>query len=585
MNERTRTGLEILQAAVLLGISGDILLRETPWGLNFFLWIALLVAALTALALRRGDGRQTAQTYALRGALLFFGLMYVWRDSIELKMLDFLAVVVALSLLVLPALRVRIASAGIFNYLFGAVWSGLSAVFGPLLLVIGDIGWKTIPQTGWSKRLVAVVRGLAVAVPLLFVFGGLFMAADAVFEGLVEDTLRIDPEQVFTHIFLTCFLTWITAGYLRAYMFGGVETAVRTPSAAPASETRPPFKSVTEEDPDEKRDEPAAPETSGRDDRPPSVTSDQSGEEKSAAAVDGTQEEQKKRDWRRFENDVLPAWLTLGGIEVSLILGLTNLLFLVFVLVQLPYLFGGFELVQSTPGFKLSEYARRGFGELVAVSALVLPLLLATHWLLRRDEPLNERIYRALAGIQLILLFVIMASATQRLLLLTGSLGYGLTTVRFYPMAFMVFLALVFVWFALTVLRGARRQFAWGAVWIAFFVLGALHVVNPDDFIVRTNTALMEQGREFDGHYNSALSDDAVPALLEVYERIPSKADRCDVSRNLTLRLKTARTENDPRTWNYARWLARHTLERNAAALAPAADCPPPARAYPFAFD
>ena len=179
----------------------------------------------------------------------------------------------------------------------------------------------------------------------------------------------------------------------------------------------------------------------------------------------------------------MPNGFTLGVIEISIILGLINLLFLTFVIVQIPYLFGGMDLVQNTPDFKLAEYARRGFEELILVAALVLPILLLSHWLLRKDSPMNEKIYRVLAGIQIGLLFVIMISATQRLLLLTGNLGYGLTTVRFYPMAFMVLLALIFVWFGLTVLRGARQQFAWGALWLSLFMLGTLHVLNPDDFI------------------------------------------------------------------------------------------------------
>src|SRR5215210_1935102 len=108
-----------------------------------------------------------------------------------------------------------------------------------------------------------------------------------------------------------------------------------------------------------------------------------------------------------------------------------------------------------------------------------------------------------------------MISATQRLLLYTGNLGYGLTSARLYPMAFMIWLALVFMWFALTVLRGAREQFAWGALWLALFMVGTLHVFNPDDFIVRTNVRLMQQGRSFDSFYVVNLSDDATPALLE----------------------------------------------------------------------
>ncbi len=53
MNEKTKTGLEILEAALLLGILGDALLRVTPWGLNVFLWIGALVAAMIMLTLRR----------------------------------------------------------------------------------------------------------------------------------------------------------------------------------------------------------------------------------------------------------------------------------------------------------------------------------------------------------------------------------------------------------------------------------------------------------------------------------------------------------------------------------------------------
>src|SRR5207237_8357115 len=181
----------------------------------------------------------------------------------------------------------------------------------------------------------------------------------------------------------------------------------------------------------------------------------------------------------------------------------------------IPYLFGGMDLVQNTPDFKLAEYARRGFGELVVVSTLVLPILLVSHWLLRKDNPVNEKIYRVLAGIQIIFLFVLMLLATQRLLLLTGNLGYGLTTVRFYPMVFMILLALVFVWFSLTVLRGRREQFAWGALWLSMFILGTLHVFNPDEYIVRTNVRLMQQGRMFDSNYVTELSDDAAPMLLE----------------------------------------------------------------------
>ncbi|HLM00109.1 MAG TPA: hypothetical protein VK400_03575, partial [Pyrinomonadaceae bacterium] len=53
MNERTKLGLEIIEAAILLGILGDAFLRATPWGLNVFLFVGALVALMLTLALRR----------------------------------------------------------------------------------------------------------------------------------------------------------------------------------------------------------------------------------------------------------------------------------------------------------------------------------------------------------------------------------------------------------------------------------------------------------------------------------------------------------------------------------------------------
>ncbi len=549
MNDKTKTGLEILQSAVLLGVTGDMLIRETPWGLNIFLWTALLIAAMTAITFRRKSKNLTPQTIALHAALLFFSAMYVWRDSFQLKVLNFAAILTILALLTLPALNIKQKAAGIFQYGIAAFYAGLSATLAPFWLLFNDITWKEIPNEGWSKHLVSVIRGLAIAVPILFVFGALFMAADAVFEGIMQNTFNINPDEIAAHTFFICLITWLAAGYLRGVLVGGIENAaaVYDKHLSINSEPQAQFKSVTEQ-----------------------TSEDTSREEKTETFAQSEFESKdlnkKKWNWREFDNSVLPKFFTLGLIETSVVLGLINLLFLAFVIVQVPYLFGGMDLVQSTPDFKLAEYARRGFGELVAVSALVLPILLLSHWLLRKDKPVNEKIYRVLAGIQIGLLFVIMISATQRLLLLTGNVGYGLTTVRFYPMAFMIFLALVFVWFALTVLRGAGQQFAWGSLWLAFFVLASLHVMNPDDFIVRTNVKLMQEGRAYDADYNVNLSSDAIPAIMETFNETFPKVQEyqvCNYKYRLHDRLTELNRQDAFRSWNLSRRTAKILLQRN----------------------
>jgi hypothetical protein len=159
-----------------------------------------------------------------------------------------------------------------------------------------------------------------------------------------------------------------------------------------------------------------------------------------------------------------------------------------------------------------------------------------------------------------------MASAVQRLVLLTGNLGYGMTTIRLYPLIFMAWLSIVFIWFAATVLRGFRQYFAWGALWSAFVILGATHVLNPDEFIVKTNLALMREGRDFDAWYNARLSDDAFPA---VYNALPemSAADRRSAILVLVNRYCSARNETDLRGFNLSRHRALSIVNSNTELL------------------
>jgi len=196
----------------------------------------------------------------------------------------------------------------------------------------------------------------------------------------------------------------------------------------------------------------------------------------------------------------------------------------------------------------------------VLVAALVLPILLGSHWLLRKDTAVNEKIYRVLACIQIALLFVIMVSAAQRLFILTGNLGYGLTSTRFYPFVIMIWLAVVFLWFSATVLRGARERFAWGALWSAIFLLGALHFFNPDDYILRTNLRLMKEGREFDAHYNADQSDDAIPVLLKNFHEL-SPDDQKTARYFLSKRFCKKQDEKDFRSWNWSRWNAARAFQ------------------------
>lgn len=264
-----------------------------------------------------------------------------------------------------------------------------------------------------------------------------------------------------------------------------------------------------------------------------------------------------------------PAVLSLGGIEVATVLGLLNALFAAFVLVQFRYLFGGAELVQATVGLSYAEYARRGFFELVAVAALVLPVLLGLHALLRRESVAEERRFQALAGALIVLLFVIMASAAQRMRLYVGE--YGLTELRLYTTAFMGWLALLFLGMAATVLRGRRERFAWGGLWTGLGVLAVLNLLNPHALIVRSNVEHASASGRFDAAYLASLGADAVPALVESLPAL-APAERCRVAVELLVReQRWTAQEGDWRTWNHSTARARRAVRENEVTLRAAA--------------
>ena len=246
-------------------------------------------------------------------------------------------------------------------------------------------------------------------------------------------------------------------------------------------------------------------------------------------------------------------WWRIGSTELTIVLALLDLLFLAFVLVQLRYLFGGASLVEARTDFTYAEYARHGFFELVTVAALVLPLLLLADWLRRRDEGRSDRLFKLLAGalILLLLLFVVMASALQRMRLYQRE--YGLTELRVYATGVMLWLAVVFVWLAFTVLRGRRDLFAVGALVSGFAAIFAINVVNPDALIARTNL----DRPKLDVAYLTHLSDDATPELVKALPTLEPWQREV-----LELELASRRERQDWRNWNWSRHRAQQALDR-----------------------
>lgn len=205
----------------------------------------------------------------------------------------------------------------------------------------------------------------------------------------------------------------------------------------------------------------------------------------------------------------------LGKVEALIVLISINLLFAAFVIIQFRYFFGG-EANISYEGFTYSEYARRGFFELIAVALISLLLFYGLSMITRRQNKSERLIFSTLGILLMLQVGVMLFSAFQRLSLYESM--YGFTQLRTITHIFMVWLAILL---AATVVLEAINRLPRLALVIFLVIIGfsmTLNLINIDSFIAKQNIQRAADGYELDTKYLGwNLSRDAVPAMFKLY--------------------------------------------------------------------
>ncbi|KPK93886.1 MAG: hypothetical protein AMJ88_06225 [Anaerolineae bacterium SM23_ 63] len=208
----------------------------------------------------------------------------------------------------------------------------------------------------------------------------------------------------------------------------------------------------------------------------------------------------------------------IGFVESMVVLGAVDLLFVGFVAIQFAYLFGGQENI-TTAGYTYSEYARRGFGELVVVAFLSLGLIMALGTWAKRQEKRHNTWFNGLSGGLVGLIGVILISALKRLLLYENA--YGFTRLRTYTHVAIYWMGLLFVVFLVLLIMGHLRRFALTAAICTVGFVATVNLLNVDAFITARNTTRLEESGEIDVDYLSTLSNDATPGLIDLAQGSP----------------------------------------------------------------
>ncbi|MFN2146309.1 MAG: DUF4153 domain-containing protein [Anaerolineales bacterium] len=236
--------------------------------------------------------------------------------------------------------------------------------------------------------------------------------------------------------------------------------------------------------------------------------------------------------------DIEKRWLPrfLGITETIIVLGSVNLLFLAFVSIQFQYFFGG-ETMISIDGYTYSEYARRGFGELVTVAVFSLLLFIGLSYIAKREESSHQRWFSIMGLVLFALVSVILISSYQRLLLYESV--YGFTRLRTYTHVFIWWLGALLLTVSLLEVFHRQRHLALAALIAGMGFIASLDMINVDGFIVRQNVARMADAdfkgdepntersySEVDIGYLASLSEDVVPTLSRLYQESQSPLEK-----------------------------------------------------------
>jgi hypothetical protein len=501
MTERA-TARRVLASAILLGALGEIVFGRSALGVNVLVaTIALLAAGLVVRPPQAGLDR--LDLWLPVGALVFAGFVAI-RDDPLLVLAD-----AAIALVLAGASLASFAGIAVTRRTFLGVaelaaWMTILVPTAPASVLRAarlEAPWNAVGNG--RSRAWPIIRGLAVGLPLVFIFASLFASADAVFGRWVESllTFPIDLGDLPGRVLFAGALGWLAAGALWAASRRLPQVAARTLEG---------------------------------------------GRSLGAAAA------------------ARPIALPRAPLTETLtVLVLLDLLFAVFVGLQVAYLFGGLDTLAAT-GLTYADYARRGFFELVAASALVGLIVLGVEALVaRRSRPYIGALIALMA-----LTGVVLASALLRLRLYQDA--YGWTELRFYALAMIAFLGLGLGWAIALVLT---RRSAWlphALIVTGLAVSIAVNLVGPQTLVTKQNLERAVRpelvpsfGRVgLDATYLAGLGAGSIPPIVEALPHLP-QADRDALLP--VLALENERLAGDPSfsgwpAWNLAREQARAAL-------------------------
>lgn len=206
-----------------------------------------------------------------------------------------------------------------------------------------------------------------------------------------------------------------------------------------------------------------------------------------------------------------PQWEPVTIITIIFVICIAYLLFSI---IQFSYLYGGAKNILPS-GFTYSEYARKGFFELVLVTLINFAILLLSIRLTNKDNPKINKIANISYSFLIIFTFNMLFSANYKMNLY--EMAFGFTRLRIFVQIFMLLLGILLI----IILLGIwikHVPILKSAIIATMIIYIALNYMNVDRIIAKKNIERYRETKKIDMQYLKTLSYDASAEIIKLLD-------------------------------------------------------------------
>jgi len=242
-------------------------------------------------------------------------------------------------------------------------------------------------------------------------------------------------------------------------------------------------------------------------------------------------------------------------VTVLTIISMINIVYLLFSIVQFSYLYGGGNNFLPRE-FTYSEYARKGFFELFAVTIINFTILISSMKYIKKGNKIIDRISKVLLTLLIAFTINMLFSAHYKMSLYEQI--YGFTYLRIFVHIFMIMLFMLFL-VELIGIWNRRMPINKVLIVIVLIMYILLNYINVDKIIAKENIDIYYKTQKIDVLYLESLSYDAIPEILKLKNDSNTEISS-EVNRYLDDVKKELSEENSWYEFNYSKYRARKVI-------------------------